>query len=103
MPVGVVIERPGLERALDIEALAQTPLNDGVIALVDRLSLARLVHIIGVNRLTGLVVVSRDEETAWEEGREALRLAKEDPFALRVLSMADLCGSAHDRDQAIWR
>ena len=103
MPIGVVIQRPGLEPDLDLEALAQTPLNEGVIALVDRLSLARLVHIIGVNRLTGLVVVSRHEETAWEKGREALRLAEEDPFALRVLDAGDLCGGARDREQATWR
>ena len=103
MPVGVVIERPGLEPDLDIEALAHTPLKDGVIALIDRLSLARLVHIIGVNRLTSLVVISRDEETAREKGREALRLAKEDPFALRVLDVADLRGGARGGERATWR
>lgn len=103
MRVGVVIERAGLEPQLDLEALAQTPLNDGVVALVDRLSCARLVHTINVNRLSGLVVVCRDGEAAWQQGREALRLAKEDPFALRVLGAGELCGHAYDREQATRR
>jgi len=103
MPVGVVIERRGLEPMLNADALAQTRLNDAVVALVDHVSLARLVHTIGVHRLGSLVVVSQDEEAAWERGREALRLSKEDPFALRVLNMADLCGGAHSRDEATWR
>ena len=103
MRVGVVIERRGLEPVLNADALAETRLSDGVVALVDRLSLARLVHTITVHRLSSLVVVSQDEEAAWERGRKALRLAKEDPFALRVLNMANLCGGAHSHDQATWR
>jgi len=103
MPVGVVIECRDLEPVLDVEALARTPLNDGVVSLSGRLSLARLVHTINVNRLSGLVVVSRDEEAAWQQGRDALRLAKEDPFALGVLNLAELCGHVHDRLQATWK
>lgn len=100
MRVGVVIERAGLGPELDAEALAQVPLNDGVVALVDTLSRARLVHTINDNRLNGLVIVCREEEAAWQEGREALRLAEEDPFALRVLDVRDLRGGASSREQA---
>lgn len=100
MRVGVVIERTGLGPELDTEALTQVPLNDGVVGLVDTLSRAGLVHTINGNRLNGLVIVSRDGEAAWQEGREALRLAEEDPFALRVLDVLDLRGGASGREQA---
>lgn len=103
MPVGVVIERRGLDPLLDVDGLAQPPLRDGVVAPIDRLSLARLVHTITVHRLSSLVIVSEDEETAWQQGRDALRLAKEDPFALGVLNLAELCGHVHDRTQATWK
>jgi len=103
MPVGIVIERRGLELVLDVEALSQPSLRDEVVAPVDRLSIARLVHTITVHRLNSLVIVSEDEEAAWQKGQEALRLGKEDPFALRVLNLTDLCGRVHDRAEATWK
>ncbi len=100
MTVGVVLDQQQLEPLLDAEALAQTHLPDGVIIPVHEPSLARLVHTIAVNRLNSLVVVSRDEDAAREKGQEALRLAKENPFALILLNLEDLCGRVHERAAA---
>jgi len=97
MRVGVLIEAKGLEGRLELSAVCDVVGHGASVA--ERLSCAAMVHRITVGRLNGLVIVAADEELAWQQGREALRLAKEDPFALRVLTPLDLlCGEGGQKE-----
>lgn len=101
MRVGVLVEAKGLEGRLDLDVLCAS-IGEGA-SVMKKLSCAAMVHKISVGRLNGLVVVSADEEAAWERGREALRLTGEDPFALRVLTPLDLLSGQDGREGATQR
>ncbi len=101
MRIGVLIEAKGLEGRLDLDVLCAS-VGEGV-SITKKLSCASMVHKINVGRLNGLVVVSADEEAAWERGREALRLTGQDPFALRVLTPVDLLSGQGSREEATQR
>lgn len=103
MRVGVLIDSKGLEGKVDLEALGTLVGDVASVSAMKKLSCAAVVHKIGVERLNGLVIVSGDEEEAWERGREALRLAREDPFALQVLSPLDLLSGEGGRKDATER
>lgn len=89
MLIGVVAERRELENTLGPGFVLQLP-SDIVLALADRISLPRLIHTVRAHSLTGLVIIASDEADAWQQGQEALRRSGQDPFALRLLNLADL-------------
>ena len=89
MRIGVVGERRELENTLGPGFVLELP-SDIVLALADRMSLPWLVHTIRVHNLTGLVIIACDEADAWQRGQEALRRSGQDPFALRLVNLADL-------------